>query len=152
MFRTNGTGFFSNHLWVESLLTRYQHTLNFMSRWCTKAKLMNVSTQWEKHYWSTIHCQLLSRTVLFFLHRILQMKPNQVDISVSSAWWPLFDRVDEKGRYNCPFFSTKLFHQDFDYRGWLVNRGSTAFEYHDQTKAHALIHCINCVSRLDWPL
>ena len=31
-----------------------------------------TSTQWEKHYWSTIHCQLLSRTVLFFFHRILQ--------------------------------------------------------------------------------
>ena len=64
----------------------------------------------------------------------------------------LIDRVDDKGKYNFPFFSTKLFHQDFDYRGWLVNRGSTASEYHDQTKAHALIHWINWFSRLDWPL
>ena len=56
----------------------------------------------------------------------------------------LIYRVDDKGRYNFPFFSTILFHRDFDYwplnRGWLVNGGSTAFEYHDQTKAHAVIH------------
>ena len=28
----------------------------------------------------------------------------------------LIDRVDEKGKYNFPFFSKILFHQDFDYR------------------------------------
>ena len=33
----------------------------------------------------------------------------------------LIDRVDDKGKYNFPFFSTILFHQDFDY--WPLNRG-----------------------------
>ena len=55
----------------------------------------NITLFWNKHTVGEallVHnplSTLLSRTVLFFLHRILEMKPNQVDISVSSAWWPL---------------------------------------------------------------
>ena len=109
-----------------------------------------TSTQWEKHYWSTIHCQHFYLGLYYFSF-IVFLKWSQTKwISVYQVLGGrLIDRVDEKGKYNFPFFSTILFHQDFDYRplnrGWLVNGGSTAFEYHDQTKAHAVIHCINCV-------
>ena len=106
MFRTNGTGFFSNHLWVESLLTRYQHTFH--------GDVQRLSWWMSAHNGSSItgpQSIVNFYLGLYYFFFIVFFKWSQTKwISVYQVLGGrLIDRVDEKGRYNCPLFSTKLF-------------------------------------------
>ena len=59
----------------------------------------------------------------------------------------LIDRVDDKGSIISHSFLQYYFIRTL-ITGHLIEAvagGSTAFEHHDQTKAHAVIHCINRV-------
>lgn len=87
----------------------------------------NITLFWNKHTMGEallLHNPLstsISDCVIFSFIVFLKWSQTKWISAYQVLGGRLIDRVDDKGKYNFPFFSTILFHQDFD--DWPLNRG-----------------------------